>query len=644
MHPKASTQSLPHLPYIERRIARCDAFSRRFVWVRLTVFLVGGASTWGSAALFGPGGGWCAFAAATLLFIGVVILHRRLDRWNEKFHIWHDLHAEQLARLTLDWAHIPDPIASAAPSPLSLDLDLTGQLSLHHLLDRAISRQGSLRLAEWLTAGVPDEAKIAARQGVVSDLKGLPRFCNRLLLTYRQLARQPLDDDKLLDWLSTPVPEAALRRVLPWATLLSAANVTLFVLNAAGRLPPYWLLSLLAYAGLYIASQGAISKFLAAVIRLDSELNKFRPLLHFIENYPYGNARELATVCAPFTREAARPTRLLRQVKWSTASAGLRMNPALGLLLNLLTPWDFWAAWLAARQKERMARLLPAWLDTFHELEALISLGMFATQNPNYTFPQIAPVGTQPNDGESLLKSLKPSAASAPKMDSPTAVFAARQLGHPLLPPTRRVCNDFVGRSLGELNLITGSNMAGKSTFLRTLGVNLCLAYAGGPVCATRFHTAPFRLYTCIRVSDSLGDGFSYFYAEVKRLKGLLDAINEPSPQAQKSEPAQPGSTKLPLLYLIDELFRGTNNRERLIGSRAYIKALLDAPALGFIATHDLELATLADAHPQLHNYHFRDDVSGGILTFDYQIRPGASPTTNALKIMALEGLPVDGQ
>ncbi len=151
-------------------------------------------------------------------------------------------------------------------------------------------------------------------------------------------------------------------------------------------------------------------------------------------------------------------------------------------------------------------------------------------------------------------------------------------------------------------------------------------------------------MYTCIRLSDSLSDGYSYFYAEVKRLKGLLDAIHPPTSQAQPSGLTEAAPTELPLLYLIDEIFRGTNNRERLIGSRAYIKKLLEAPALGFLATHDLELATLADANPQVRNFHFRDDVSRGMLTFDYRIRPGASPTTNALKIMALEGLPVDGE
>jgi DNA mismatch repair ATPase MutS len=159
------------------------------------------------------------------------------------------------------------------------------------------------------------------------------------------------------------------------------------------------------------------------------------------------------------------------------------------------------------------------------------------------------------------------------------------------------------------------------------VGVALCLAAAGGPVNALRFRAASLRLYTCIRISDSVTDGFSYFYAEVKRLKGLLEALKALDDR--------------PLFYLIDEIFRGTNNRERLIGSRAYVKALIGAHGLGLLATHDLELAGLAEHTPQAANFHFRDEVSAGKLVFDYQIRPGPCPTTNALKIMEMEGLPV---
>jgi DNA mismatch repair ATPase MutS len=180
---------------------------------------------------------------------------------------------------------------------------------------------------------------------------------------------------------------------------------------------------------------------------------------------------------------------------------------------------------------------------------------------------------------------------------------------------------------MGQINLITGSNMSGKSTFLRTVGLNLVLAYAGGPVNAEQLVTAPFRLVSCIRISDSVIDGISYFYAEVKCLKALLEELAHDDPR--------------PVFYFIDEIFRGTNNRERLLGSRAYIRALVDQAGIGLIATHDLELVQLADEMPVVSNYHFTDAVEDGRMIFDFTIRPGPSPTTNALKIMRLEGLPV---
>jgi DNA mismatch repair ATPase MutS len=206
--------------------------------------------------------------------------------------------------------------------------------------------------------------------------------------------------------------------------------------------------------------------------------------------------------------------------------------------------------------------------------------------------------------------------------------FVADGLGHPLIPAGRKVCNDFALEAPGHIVIITGSNMAGKSSFLRAVGVNLCLAYAGGPVNAGRLACLPLRVFTSIRVSDSVTDGFSYFYAEVRRLRALLDALDE--------------DDERPVCFLIDEIFRGTNNRERLIGSRAYIRALAGRRGLGVIATHDLELVRLADALPGLRNQHFRDAVIDGRMVFDYRLRPGPCPTTNALKIMHMEGLPVE--
>jgi len=207
-------------------------------------------------------------------------------------------------------------------------------------------------------------------------------------------------------------------------------------------------------------------------------------------------------------------------------------------------------------------------------------------------------------------------------------VFRAEDVGHPLIPANQRVGNNFSIPDLGQVTIITGSNMAGKSTFIKTVGINICLAYAGGPVIATNMRIVPFRLHTCIHIADSVADGFSYFYMEVRCLKQLLEELKAEN---------QP-----PVLFLIDEIFRGTNNRERMIGSRAYIHSVAGAHGVGLLATHDLELAELARTNPKVVNYHFSDQVLASKLTFDYKIHPGPSTTTNAIQIMAMEGLPLE--
>jgi DNA mismatch repair ATPase MutS len=288
------------------------------------------------------------------------------------------------------------------------------------------------------------------------------------------------------------------------------------------------------------------------------------------------------------------------------AAAGLTQNPALKVLVNLVVPWDFYFAHRLKQYRATLATQVPVWLDRWFELEALISLATFSYLHPTYTFPTIHAGSAEDN----------------------RVPFHSVALGHPLIPGERRVCNDFTMDAVGDVVVVTGSNMAGKSSFLRTVGVNLCLAYAGAPVVARALETRRFRLFTSIRVSDSVIDGISYFYAEVVRLRALLTALEQDHP--------------LPLFFLIDEIFRGTNNRERLIGSRAYLRAVTGRNGLGILATHDLELAALAETIPSLRNYHFREFVQDGRMHFDYRLRPGPCPTTNALRIMEMAGLPVD--
>jgi hypothetical protein len=388
---------------------------------------------------------------------------------------------------------------------------------------------------------------------------------------------------------------------LPIATALIALNWILVALDFWGGWSAYWTISLALYAAFYFLNLSWLTAVLGALLRMESELDHVSAILNYLEQVPLGSRAHLARLCAPLRDAAHPPSAYLRRIKLTAIGVGLRSNLVLGLVLNLIAPWDFLFAFLTDRCRAQVIERLPVWLQVCYKLDASIALANFAYVNPECVFPDITP-NAQP-------------------------LLTVKELGHPLIPSAQSVRNDFEFNALGELAIITGSNMAGKSTFLKAIGINLCLAYAGAPVVAAQFRAHPFRLHTCIRIADSVTDGFSYFYAEVKCLKRLLEEL--------KAENA------LPLLYLIDEIFRGTNNRERLLGSRAYIQVLLSERGIGLVATHDLELAALAEKRPQVQNYHFRDDVAAGKLVFDYKIRPGACSTTNALKIMEMEGLPI---
>ncbi len=561
-----------------KRIIQLEARNRRFSWYRLGVILAGGILTWVGSTRGDPRWGWALFIFSSLVFSGVVYTHRRLDAWINRLKIWRDIREGQMARLDLDWSRIapPRPLPRDLHTSLATDLDLLGDRSLHQLLDITLSPEGSGLLAKWLTRQAPDTDQIQYRQGLVRELAAMARFRDRLLLTFRVASADLLQGERLVRWLGETFPLERLRWVVPAAAVLVVANLLLFILASLGRLPAYWIISLSLYAVFYFYNIQVLNKFLEAVVHLDSELDKFRTVLTFLETYPMAGNDRLRELCAPFREADPLPSRQLRRIKLATAAVGLRTNPVLGLLINLILPWDFYFAAVTARYRDQAAASIPRWLEIWQKLEALICLADFANLHPEYVYPEID-LGAQP-------------------------VLEAASLGHPLLPPETRVVNAIAVDQVGEIFIITGSNMAGKSTFIKTIGINLCLAYAGAPVNASTFRTIPFFLHTCIRITDSLADGYSYFYAEVQCLKRLLERVRA------ENDP--------PVLFLVDEIFRGTNNRERLIGSRSYLRALIGKECVGFLATHDLELASLAEENNWVRNYHFRDRVEDGKLTF----------------------------
>lgn len=595
---------------IENLLARQQEVDRRFTWLRLVVFLVGGMLVFFAFLGLEAWMGGLAALAYAAAFLTVVLFHRQHDARLTRARISLRLVEHQIARMNLDWAGIPLRLqVNPDPDhPFDSDLNISGFRSLHHLLDTAISQGGSLRLRQWLLETSPDPGVVGDRQSLLQEVIPLVGFRRRLSHLGEQVSAGPgerWDGEALVSWLDA---HSGGKRLVPTLLVLfglALLNLTLFALNTAGIIPPYWILSLLLYAAVYISKYRTLSDLFRDAYHLSDTLEKFRAVLVYLEKYPYPRDGRLAYLCRLFWAASPPPSGLLRRLTMVASAASLQNNPFVWILLNMLMPWDLFFAHLMESYKGRAKELLPGWLDAWYELEAVNSLANFAYLNPAAVFP----------------------AVHALEWDGEGPVFSAQQLGHPLIPDPLRVTNDFEFSRRGEMAVVTGSNMSGKSTFLRTLGINLVLAYAGSPVAAKRLETLPFRLYTSMNLADSLSDGISYFYAEVKRLKRLLIAVEAAGSQ--------------PVFFLIDEIFRGTNNRERQIGSRAYIQRLAGGRAVGAVATHDLELARLGDELLQVHNFHFREDVRDGRMVFDYRLRPGPCPTTNALKIMQIEGLPV---
>ncbi len=596
---------------LDRRLQHLQTLSSRYARGRAVCVLVGLGAALLLERLYGTGWGMLMAGVGLAGFLGLVSLHNRLKARIVRHTLWRRLKSTHLARLQRDWPAIPAPPLEpdASDHVFAADLNFTGARSLLHLLDTTTSHGGQARLRAWFLQPTLDPEVIRQRQAYVRELKPLAAFRDHLALCGALVAGNTearWDEASVLTWSQDDTPPPALAGWVALLGGLAATNVVLMSLTFLSLIPAWWPMSFLLYAVLYLYKHSAAQTLFVEAYRLEQSLQHIRAVLLYLETHRYSGTPLLAKLCAPFWQAARRPSLALTQIIRIAGAAGVQQSNMLGFLVNALVPWDLYFAHRLNQYKATIRTDLPHWIDTWYELEALNALAHFGYLHPDYVLPEVRPVSADPTE----------------------PVLQARGLGHPLLPSTERVCNDFAFAQLGDMALITGSNMSGKSTFLRTLGLNLCLAYAGAPVNATAFQTMPLRLCTCIKVSDSVTDGISYFYAEVRRLKLLLRALEAQEP--------------IPLCFLIDEIFRGTNNRERLIGSRAYIHALTRGHGVGALSTHDLELVTLAETVPHIHNYHFREDVHAGHMVFDYHLRPGPCPTTNALTIMRLEGLPVD--
>lgn len=590
----------------DRLIERGTNISAYCTRWRLAISLIGLVATISLYRLDWYHSGNLSLGLFLAVFLAVAAYHNRVETRIHRLRHWKQIKLTHLARMALDWSAIPPRPGEAPKShPFAADLDLFGPHSLTHLLDTTVSDHGRERLQDWLLEQPAPSRDWHARQSLAQELTPRSLFRDRLALDAKLTGDQEINGRRLAAVTEHSINLPHLDTILVVQGLLALTTISLALATIFGRLPGYWMFSFAAYVLIYFMTDHG-EELLEHAVGLHHETERLATVLGYIERHARRRNAVLASTWATLIGGASPTVQLARAARILHAIS-IKAHPLVHLIVNALCPWDLWFLRRLIRAQQNIQQALPQWLNCLAEVEAASALATFAYLHPDYAWPT-------------------PLTMSGEQNGTPPTLQADR-LAHPLLSAKTRVANDVRLAGRGSIHLITGSNMSGKSTFLRTIGINLCLAQAGGPVCARSFEWTWSRLACCIRVDDSLDAGLSFFYAEVKRLKTILDTTQE--------------STAPPTLFLIDEIFKGTNNRERLIGSQAYITALSQGNGFGLVSTHDLELADLEPDVPGLTNAHFQETVSNGALEFDYRLRPGPCPTTNALRIMELEGLPI---
>ena len=579
--------STPPQIYAERQEQRArlaqqlDSSHRTVAGYRLllVVLLVGG--------LLARPGLWLLFPAA--IFVVLMRHHSGLTQRLETARRAAQFYQEGLLRLRGEW--MGRGVTSAFVDPqhaYARDLDLFGKASLFDWLCRARTRAGQELLAKWLSAPAPP-SEVLPRQQAARELRD--RLDLREDLAALQGHRQPLKGSSPQQWASGPLQ---LRST--YVRLLAAA---LALLGWAAL--TYWIVRFnpMPLGLVLIVQQGFLRLFGRPVSDVLKSTETIRGECLILGVYL--RRLEVERVDSPLLSQlwqplAERPSRALARLEAIMDTLESRRNPMLAPFFVLsLAPLQL--AYEVENWRARHAREIPQWLESLAQIDALLSFASLAYENPDYCWPALREAGSG---------------------------VSARQLGHPLL-GADCVCND-LDMTTVRLWIVSGSNMSGKSSLLRALGCNVVLAMAGAPVRALEMHLEPLRIAASIQVGDSLMAGISRFYAEILRLRQVLEEA--------------PGQTRL--LYLLDEILGGTNSQDRLVGAQAVIRRLFELEALGLVTTHDLALTELAQELGRASaNVHFEDQLVEGVMSFDYQLRPGVVARSNALELMRAVGLEV---
>ncbi|MFC5269082.1 MutS-related protein [Adhaeribacter terreus] len=568
--------------------------------LRLSIFLAGAAlAGW----FFYNGENTFGFIAVLVFYFAFAFLiriHNRLQYNQEHNRILSQLNAEEITRLQGNLSAFDDGARYQDNQHFyTSDLDVFGRHSLFALVSRAVTVSGKNLLASWFqkAAGKPE---ILTRQAAVQEILNDLEWRQQLEAKARHYKRKTDHLPDFLNWLAQPGFFAERKWLLVLTFLLPLVTVSALAWWYLDQLSGY------VPGGLAFVQYMFHAKFKQA----KDEIQEKSEDLHK-EVSGYVSALEHIESCS-FKSEKLQQLHGKLYLNNIPASASIKrlasildylsatQNVYLNLLVNSLLMWDFFWLWRLDNWKKTSAALFEPAVLTLAEVECLASLAAFQFANPAYAVPEIS--------------------------DLPFEIQAS-DLGHPLIFVSERVTNSFATSGAGRSLIITGSNMSGKSTFLRTVGLNMVLAYSGAAVCAKQFKAYPMQVFTAMRTEDNLAESTSSFYAELKRLKMLLELTEKPEP----------------VFYFLDEILKGTNSKDRHLGAVALVKQLHKRQASGMVSTHDLELGNLENEMPgAVKNYSFNSKIEGDKIIFDYKLTKGICGSFNASKLMQLMGIAID--
>jgi len=578
--------------------------------VRIAVFLLAVGMLFAIYTRHSFSGWWLVLPVAALIAVGRRLQHleNRIARLNRSIAFYQ----QGLDRLDDRWVGKGEDGAAFLDEEhlYASDLDVLGHGSLFQRICVARTERGLATLADWLLTRASIEV-VLARHDAVRELA--PRLGLREdLAVAGERAHHQHGAAALMAWSTEPprafsVAGQAASWILSFLGVLAVPAGAIYLLARAGllaidevtltRLLTYFVVvGSICFTARWRARRW-VDPILQQVFRAEHDLTLVADVLARLEGETFESSY-LASLRALFVTGGRPASAHIAQLKWYVELLNTRRNQIMRMLSPLLL-WDVHLARAIEHWRRDAGRSIGEWLRGIAEFEAVASLSAFAWERPDCSLPEFS-------------------------RDGP--YFDARAIRHPLLPVSRAVANDVRLTTHERVLVVSGSNMSGKSTLLRTMGIAAVMAQAGGPVCAGQLRLSPLVVGSSIRIQDSLRDGTSRFYAEVSRLSRIMAASRGP----------------VPVLFLIDEILHGTNSHDRLIGAEAVVKGLVDHGAIGLITTHDLALARLADTPgSNAVNVHFQDYLEDGRMRFDYRMRPGVVQHSNALALMRAVGLNV---